>query len=45
VDALSPDAQERVRIEVVDEVRRQGIRELRTDVVYAVARRTIERIP
>ena len=39
VDALSPPNRERVRIASIDGVRRADIRQIRTDVVYAVARR------
>jgi ubiquinone/menaquinone biosynthesis C-methylase UbiE len=39
VEALTPSAQELVRFSTVDEVRRQRIREIRTDVIYAIARR------
>ena len=39
VDALSPANRERVRIASIDGVRRADIRQIRTDVVYATARR------
>jgi len=40
VDALSPPNRERVRIASIDGVRRADIRQIRTDVVYAIARRS-----
>jgi len=40
VDALSPLNRERVRISSIDGVRRADIRQIRTDVVYATARRS-----
>ena len=39
VDALSPTNRERVKTASIDEVRRADIRQIRTDVVYAIARR------
>jgi ubiquinone/menaquinone biosynthesis C-methylase UbiE len=39
VDALSPLHRDRVRVATVEAVRRDKIREIRVDVVYAVARR------
>ena len=39
VDALSPLNRERVRTASIDGVRRADIRQIRTDVVYAIARR------
>ncbi|MGA8657459.1 MAG: methyltransferase domain-containing protein [Chthoniobacterales bacterium] len=39
VDALSPPNRERVRTASIDGVRRADIRQIRTDVVYATARR------
>jgi ubiquinone/menaquinone biosynthesis C-methylase UbiE len=39
VEALTPSARELVRFSTVDEVRRQGIQEIRADVIYAIARR------
>ncbi len=43
VDALSPSRRERVRLATIEAVRREGIREIRTDVVYGVARRKIQK--
>ncbi|MGA8656339.1 MAG: class I SAM-dependent methyltransferase [Chthoniobacterales bacterium] len=43
VDALSPSARERVRTASIDGVRRAAIRQIRTDVVYATARRSAQR--
>jgi ubiquinone/menaquinone biosynthesis C-methylase UbiE len=43
VDALSPSRRERVRLATIEAVRREGIREIRTDVVYGVARRRIQK--
>jgi len=40
VDALSPVDRERVRVTTIEAVRREKIREIRADVVYAVARRS-----
>jgi ubiquinone/menaquinone biosynthesis C-methylase UbiE len=37
VDALSPFDREKVRMATIEGVEREGIRELRTDVVYAIA--------
>jgi ubiquinone/menaquinone biosynthesis C-methylase UbiE len=47
VDALSSTSQERVRVAVIEGVRRQKIREIRADVVYAAARLTLkdEKLP
>ncbi len=39
VDALSPLNRERVRIATIDRARRADILQIRTDVVYAIARR------
>jgi hypothetical protein len=39
VDALSPLHRERVRVATVEAVERDKIREIRADIVYAVARR------
>src|SRR5271165_550637 len=39
VEALTPSARERVMVATIEAVRRQKIRELRADVVYAIARR------
>jgi ubiquinone/menaquinone biosynthesis C-methylase UbiE len=41
VDALSDQDRERVKITTIEGVRREKIREIRTDVVYAVARRPL----
>jgi SAM-dependent methyltransferase len=41
VDALSPANRERVMNASIDGVRRAGIRQIRTDVVYAKARRSV----
>jgi ubiquinone/menaquinone biosynthesis C-methylase UbiE len=40
VEALTPLARERVRVETIEAVRRQKIRDIRTDVVYAIAKRS-----
>jgi ubiquinone/menaquinone biosynthesis C-methylase UbiE len=40
VDALSPSDRERVRVATIEAVRREKIREIRADVVYATARRS-----
>jgi ubiquinone/menaquinone biosynthesis C-methylase UbiE len=40
VDALSPPVRERVRVANIEAVRREKIREIRADVVYAIARRS-----
>ena len=40
VDALSPPGRERVRVANIEAVRREKIREIRADVVYAMARRS-----
>jgi SAM-dependent methyltransferase len=40
VEALSPLSRERVRIASIDGVRRADIRQIRTDVVYAIAQRS-----
>jgi hypothetical protein len=40
VDALSPVDRERVRVTTMEAVRREKIREIRADVMYAVARRS-----
>jgi ubiquinone/menaquinone biosynthesis C-methylase UbiE len=40
VEALSPSARELVRLATIEAVRRQKIREIRADVVYAIARRS-----
>jgi len=40
VDALSPVDRERVRVTTIEAVRREKIREIRADVVYAIARRS-----
>jgi ubiquinone/menaquinone biosynthesis C-methylase UbiE len=45
VDALNPSARERVKVVTIEEVRRQKIREIRADVVYATARRSAESEP
>jgi ubiquinone/menaquinone biosynthesis C-methylase UbiE len=42
VDALSPLDREKVRIATVEAVGREKIREIRTDVVYAIARKSGE---
>jgi ubiquinone/menaquinone biosynthesis C-methylase UbiE len=41
VDALSPPGRERVRVATIEAVGREKIREIRTDVVYATARRNV----
>ena len=40
VEALTPPAREIVRVATIEAVRRQKIREIRADVVYAIARRS-----
>jgi SAM-dependent methyltransferase len=40
VDALSPADRERVRVATVEAVKREKIRGIRSDVVYAIARRS-----
>jgi hypothetical protein len=47
VDALSPANRERVRVTTIDAVRREKIREIRANVVYAIAQRSraVEIIP
>jgi hypothetical protein len=40
VDALSPANRERVRVATIEAVRREKIREIRADVVYAIAQRS-----
>jgi len=40
VDALSPANRERVRVTTIDAVRREKIREIRANVVYAIAQRS-----
>jgi len=40
VDALSPPSRERVRVASIEAVRQEKIREIRADVVYAIARRS-----
>ncbi len=40
VDALTPPTRELVRIATIDAVRKQHIREIRADVIYAIAQRT-----
>jgi SAM-dependent methyltransferase len=40
VEALTPSARERVMVATIEAVRRQKIREMRADVVYAIARRS-----
>jgi ubiquinone/menaquinone biosynthesis C-methylase UbiE len=41
VEALTPSARELVRVATIEAVRRQKIREIRADVVYAIARRSV----
>ena len=40
VDALSPVDREKVRVATIEAVRQEKIREIRTDVVYAITRRS-----
>jgi hypothetical protein len=40
VDALFPPVREKVRVANIEAVRREKIREIRADVVYAIARRS-----
>jgi hypothetical protein len=40
VDALSPVNRERVRVATIEAVRREKIREIRANVVYAIAQRS-----
>jgi hypothetical protein len=43
VEALAPPLRERVKVATIEAVRRERIAQIRTDVIYASARRPMEK--